>query len=146
MRCFGGTPVPPLAKSVSTTSPTLVSVPAPPPAWGRLLIVKLHNVIHKMWVYINSYIHFTGIDGRTMPEQHDILDRVAVYALINSDTLLPRHWLLFEAYFEALGSGPTSHRLVWLANMDSALAASSLSQLGSLTPQAETLFSALSPP
>lgn len=88
----------------------------------------------------NSYIHFTGIDGRTMPEQHDILDRVAAYALINSDTLLPRHWLLFETYFEALGSGPISHRLLWLANMDSALAASSLSQLGSLTSQAETFF------
>jgi hypothetical protein len=62
-----------------------------PPAWGCLLISKLHNVINKQWVYRNSYIHFKGNDGLTMPEQHDINDRVAAYALINPDTLLPLH-------------------------------------------------------
>jgi hypothetical protein len=81
-----------------------------------------------------------------MPEQHDIIVRVVVYALIDPDTLLPRHWLLFEMDFEALSSGPASHRLLWLADMDLALATSSLSQLGSLTPTAQFFFSAPSPP
>jgi hypothetical protein len=77
-----------------------------------------------------------------MPEQHDIIDRVVAYALIDPDTLLPRHRLLFEMDFEALGSGPASHHLLWLADMDSALATSSLSQLGSLTPMEQAFFSA----
>jgi hypothetical protein len=50
---------------------------------------KLHNVIHKQWVDRNSYIHFKGNDGLTMPEQHDIINRVVAYALIDPDTLLP---------------------------------------------------------
>jgi hypothetical protein len=81
-----------------------------------------------------------------MPEQHDIIDRVVAYALIDSDTLLPRHWLLFETDFEALGCGPASHRLLWLADTDLALTASSQSQLGSLTPTGQAFFSAPSPP
>ncbi len=81
-----------------------------------------------------------------MPEQHDIIDRVVAYVLFDPDTLLPQHRLLFEMDFEALGSGPAYHPLLWLADMDSALAASSLSQLGSLTPMADAFFSApLSP-
>jgi hypothetical protein len=78
-------------------------------------------------VYKNPYIHFKGNDGLTMPEQHDIINRVVACTLINPDTLLPQHQLLFEMDFEALGSGPASHRLLWLADMDLALAASSLS-------------------
>jgi hypothetical protein len=118
-----------------------------PLAWGCLLISKLHNIIHKQWVYRNSYIHFKGNDGLTMPEQHDIIDRVVAYnALINPNTLLPQHRLLFKMDFEALGSDPASHRFLWLADMDLALAASSLSQLGSLTPTAQAFFSAPLPP
>jgi hypothetical protein len=80
-----------------------------------------------------------------MPEQHDIIDKVVAYALINPDTLLPQHWLLFKTNFEALGSGPSTHCLLWLADMNLALATSSLSQLGSLTPTAQAFFSAPSP-
>jgi hypothetical protein len=70
-----------------------------------------------------------------MPEQHDIMDKVIACALINPATLLPQHRLIFEMDFEALGSGPALHRLLWLAvEMDSAMTASSLLQLGSLTP------------
>jgi hypothetical protein len=31
-----------------------------PPAWGRLFIIKLHIIVHKQWVYRNSFIHFKG--------------------------------------------------------------------------------------
>jgi hypothetical protein len=42
--------------------------------------------------------------------------------------------------FVVLGSGPTSDRLTWLADMNSAIAVSNLSQAGSLTPAAEAYF------
>jgi hypothetical protein len=95
---------------------------------------------------VGAYIHFKGNNGLTMPQQHDIIDRVDAYVLVNPDTLLPRHWLLFETDFEALGSGTAPHPLLWLADIDLALAKSFLSQLGSLTPTAQAFFSAPLPP
>ena len=111
-----------------------------PSFWGRKLITKLHNIIHKQWIYRNSVIHFKGKDGWTLPEQHTIMSKVAKYSMIDPDTILPCHWFLFDTNFEALGSGPTLQRLVWLAEVDTALSASSLSELGSLTPQASAFF------
>jgi hypothetical protein len=112
-----------------------------PHFWGRKLITKLHNIIHKQWFYHNSVIHFKGKDGWTLPEQHTIMSKVSEYSMIDPDTILPRHRFLFDADFDALGCGPTSHRLLWLAEVDTALSASTLSQLGSLTPQASAFFS-----
>jgi hypothetical protein len=109
--------------------------------WGRKLITKLHNIIHKQWTYRNSVIHFKVKDGRTLPEQHAIMSKVSEYSMINPDTILPCHRFLFDTDFEALGSGLTSHHLLWLAEADTALSASSLSWLGSLTPQASAYFS-----
>ncbi len=34
-----------------------------PSFWGRKLITKLHNIIHKQWICRNSVIHFKGKDG-----------------------------------------------------------------------------------
>jgi hypothetical protein len=45
-----------------------------------------------------------------------------------------------DADFGVLGSGPTSDRLIWLADMNSAIAVSNLLQAGSLTPVAEAYF------
>jgi hypothetical protein len=112
-----------------------------PSFWGRKLITKLHNIIHTQRIYHNSVIHFKGKDGWTLPEQHAIMSKVSKYSMIDQDTILPRHQFLFDANFEALGSGSTSHRLLWLAEVDTALLASPLSQLGSLTPQASAFFS-----
>ncbi len=39
-----------------------------------------------------------------------------------------------------LGSGPSTQRLIWLANVDSTIAASALAQSGSLTPEAIAHF------
>ena len=61
--------------------------------------------------------------------------------MIDPDTILPCHRFIFDTNFEALGSGPTSLHLLWLAEVATALSASSLSQLGSLTPQASAYFS-----
>ena len=48
-----------------------------PSFWGRKLITKLHNIIHKQWIYRNSVIHFKGKDGWTLPEQHTIMSKVS---------------------------------------------------------------------
>jgi hypothetical protein len=50
------------------------------------------------------------------------------------------HRFLLEADFGALGDGPTSNRLLWLANMDSAILAATLAELGTLTGQAVAFF------
>ena len=79
-------------------------------------------------------------DRLTIPAHHDIINRVESYARSDPDTLLPHHRFLFEADSEELVSGPTSHRLLWLADMDIAIATSSLGRLGTLTPQASPYF------
>ncbi len=55
------------------------------------------------------------------------------YALINPEELLPRHQYLMEADFKTLGSGPVYNRQIWLANVDLAVAAATLAQVGTLT-------------
>jgi hypothetical protein len=53
---------------------------------------------------------------------------------MDPDLLLSRHRFLFDAKFEALCRGPTSHRLLWLADMDSKIVALHLAEMGLLTP------------
>jgi hypothetical protein len=60
-----------------------------PSTWGRQFINKLHNIIHKQWMYRNSVIHYCGKDGLTMPEHHKILNQVEEHAFTNPDSLLP---------------------------------------------------------
>ncbi len=76
-----------------------------------------------------------------MPQIQDVFDQIMEYLLIDPEMLLPRRRHLLDINSEVLGSGPTSHWLVWLADMESASSASTLSQLGCLTPQAATHFS-----
>jgi hypothetical protein len=98
-------------------------------------------VIHKQWIYHNLVIHFKSKDGLTVPEHHEILNWIESYSLVDPDILLPHHQFLFEADFEALGRRPTSHQLLWLADMETAVAASNLAWAGTLTPLAIAHFS-----
>jgi hypothetical protein len=41
-------------------------------SWGQQFIGKLHNVIHKQWVYHILVIYFKSKDGLTVPEHHEI--------------------------------------------------------------------------
>ena len=116
-----------------------------PKSWGRMFITKLHNLVHKQWIFRNSMIHFRSTDGLTIPEHHKILDQMEHYALVDPKTLLPCHRSLLDADFESLGNGPTSHRLLWLANMSSALSAANLAQSGTLSASAMEHFSCTSP-
>jgi hypothetical protein len=104
-----------------------------PLTWGWQFINKLHNIIHKQWIYPNTSIHYQGTDGLTMLEHHKIINRVEEYALTNPEELLPRHQYLMEADFKTLGSSPAYNRQVWLANVDSAVADATLAQVGTLT-------------
>jgi hypothetical protein len=70
-------------------------------------------------VYRNSFIHFEGKDELTIPQHYNIITQVESCSLINPETLLLQHWFSFDTDFKALGSEPTSHRLIWLADMKS---------------------------
>ncbi len=85
-------------------------------------------------------IHYSK-DGLTIPEHHEVMNRVELHSLMDPDSLLPRHHFLMSTDFTLLGSGATSDRLVWLANMDSALATSALSCASTLTPAKKARFS-----
>jgi hypothetical protein len=60
-----------------------------PPSCGRQLINKLHNIVHKQWIYRITFIHYRGTDGLTMLEHHEIIHQVEEYALIDPKDLLP---------------------------------------------------------
>ncbi len=44
------------------------------PSWGSQLINKLHNIVHKQWIYCNTFIHYRGTEGLTMLEHHEIIN------------------------------------------------------------------------
>jgi hypothetical protein len=60
-----------------------------PLSWGWQFINKLHNMIHKQWIYHNTFIHYRGTDGLTTLEHHKIINQVEEYALIDPEELLP---------------------------------------------------------
>ncbi len=111
-----------------------------PQVWGTQFITRLINIVHNQWIYRNSVIHYHGKDSLTIPEHHDIINRVESHFLTDPNLLLPRHRFLMDADFEVLGSRPASDHLIWLANMDSAVAVSTLSHAGTVTPAAEEHF------
>ena len=109
-------------------------------SWGKTFITKLLNIIHKQWIYRNTLIHYRGKDGFTIPEHHEIINRVEEYFTIDPDSILPRHRHLLDTVFEALGSGPPSDHLLWLADVDTALTLSGLANSGALSRQAQDYF------
>ena len=69
-----------------------------------------------------------------------VINHVEEYFTIDPDSILPGHRHLLDTDFEALGSGPTSNRLLWLANVDTALTVSGLATLGALSRDAQDYF------
>ncbi len=122
------------------TSPRLVAK-----SWGRQFISRLHNLLHKQWVYRNLVIQYKGKEGLTLSDHHEILNHMEGFLLINPETLLPRHRFLFDADFETLGSGPTSHCLLWLVDMNAAVTSSQLALSGTLTAEALAYFLSTQP-
>ena len=116
-----------------------------PEVWGQKIINRLHKIVHAQWVYRNALIHYKDRDGFTSLEQQEIFNKVEEFALRDPDTLLPHHRCLFQADFKTLGSGHTSDRLFWLANMNTAIATSDLARAGTLNPEATAYFSVANP-
>jgi hypothetical protein len=90
-------------------------------------------------------IHYKGKDGLTLSDHHEILKHVEGFLLINPETLLSQHRFLFNADFETLGSGATSHHLLWLADMDAAVTASQMALLGTCMAEALAYFLSTQP-
>jgi hypothetical protein len=88
---------------------------------------------------LTIHTQFGDIDEQL--EHHEILNRIESYSLADPATLLPRHQSLYAADFAAFGGGPTSHRLLWLANMETAVATANLVQAGALSESAIAHFS-----
>lgn len=112
-----------------------------PQTWCRQLITRLHKIVHRQWTYRNAYIHYKGKEGWTMPQVQDVFDRITEYSLMDENMLLPRHRHLLDIDFERLGSGPSSHRLTWLSDIDSALSAKLLFGQERLSREAIAHFS-----
>jgi hypothetical protein len=55
----------------------------------------------------------------------------------------PMSPLLYDTDFAVLGSDPTSHCLLWLADIEVAIATSQLALTGTLTPEALIYFSSI---
>jgi hypothetical protein len=93
--------IPLVAPLLACTSPHLLAK-----TWGRHLIARLHNVIHKQWIYQNSIIHYKGKGGNTIPEHHNILNYVEEYSMANLKILLPQHRFLYDTDFCSFGQWP----------------------------------------
>ena len=103
---------------------SLTCLHLPIKSWGRQFITKLHNIVHTQWIYCNPLTHYRRQDSLTIPEHHKIINRIEECFSTDPESLLLRHRHLFNTEFETLGSGPTAHCLLWLADMDAALATS----------------------
>ena len=94
-------------------------------SWGRQFFHKLMVATHKQWLFCNSHVHYSKLDGLTRQQHEDFFAGVKELLLINPANLLPCHQYLLEGDFTDLGEGATVNRQHWVASMDSAIASSS---------------------
>jgi hypothetical protein len=92
-------------------------------AWSTNLIHHLVGIVHKQWLYRNANIHLKVVEGRTTAEHREIMSEVRHMMAVDPLDLLPCHQHLLKQNWEMMGATSTSTRLVWLEQMDSALAA-----------------------
>ena len=68
-------------------------------------------------------MHLPSLDGKTLSEHTAIHDEIKNLLTINPTELLERDRSILDIDFDALGTGPTEHRLIWTASMNTALTA-----------------------
>ena len=85
-------------------------------------------------------MHYSGQEGITLKQHRQILQQVFDIIHMDHDTLLPRHWYLFEINPATLGGGSTANQQVWLASLEAAQSAAELSRMGALTKTAKEYF------
>jgi hypothetical protein len=90
-------------------------------SWATEFIHQLLGITHKQWLYHNARTHICLLDGKTESEHNSIMDQVGRFLFTDPSLLLPQHCHLLELDFEKLGTGPTTDRQYWLANLESAV-------------------------
>ena len=107
--------------------------------WSSHLIQHLLNVTHRQWLYRNAKIHIRKLENLTANEHNTVIELVKDMMLVDPTDLLPRHRILLEQDFMALGEGSTIDRKVWLAKMNSALlAAKTQEEQSSQSPRVQS--------
>ena len=79
------------------------------------------NIPHRQWLYRNSRIHIRHIEGLSLAEHDDIIQKVRTLIGTDPMDLLPQHRRLLEIDYEALGAGSSIDRQYWIAQMDLAI-------------------------
>ena len=90
-------------------------------AWG--LSHRLLQLTHRQWIYRNSVVHYK-VQGITMRQHERIMDNVEHYAMTDPEDLLPENRHLLDIDFEALGEASSIEKQFWVAEMETAVAAS----------------------
>ena len=70
------------------------------------------------------------LDGMTVQEHEELLDRVKRMMLIDPNDLLDRHKYLLQVDFEDLGEGSSATRKNWANSVDSAVKAAQFVKSG----------------
>ncbi len=95
-----------------------------PMCWGKEFIEHLLAITHSQWIFRNSKVHLKKLDGLTEPEHETIFEKMEELMLTDKEQLLPAHRHYLEVDFGQLSEGPAAARQYWIANMESALSAS----------------------
>ncbi len=81
---------------------------------------QLLELTHCQWLYRNATVHMKVKDSMTAAQHNLILSQMEKCLLIDPADLLVKDRQLLDANFDQLTRGPTSDKLEWLAEMDSA--------------------------
>ena len=95
--------------------------------WGCKLVKGLIGLTHKQWLFRNNEIHYVT-DGLTMKQHEELTTKIKILLKTRHCNLLRRHRHFLSTDFEALGSGPTLARQVWVANMEMAISVAKLAK------------------
>ena len=91
-------------------------------SWTKQFLIKILNIIHHQWLYRNSRIHISHVEGLTFVTHERIMNHTKSLILTDPMDLLPQHRSLLQIDYEALGKGSTVNRQYWIAQIESALA------------------------
>jgi hypothetical protein len=104
-------------------------------AWATTFIHLLIGIMHQQWVYRNASVHIKLVEGRTQEEHRQVMDEVRKLLDVDPEELLPCHRDMLQEDFHHLGEGSTTAWLLWLDNIESALAERRATLISERTPQ-----------
>ena len=97
--------------------------------WGACFVDKLLQLTHRQWILRNTETHFRLPDGFTLAQHEEMFnDALTLWRTLDPDELLERHQHLLRMSNEELGKCSPLRRRVWVADVESALAAKTSQQ------------------